>query len=211
MMAVAILSILLTLNPGTAICQPNTETKNRCPAVIIEQDISGELEALLLQHKGVIDPPVICNIRMPRKLWWFTLVASEVTGADPLWVASVMRFESDFREEYSWRSSWFPPMNIHRDFVRKFPAQHLFGNILTGARRLAMFNSIDAALPGYNKDRSPNFPRYCRAVKGGISEARRTYVRPLDDSAWRAAVGLARIYLAGLELKAAAYSGKRRN
>ena len=105
---------------------------------------------------------------MPKLLWWYTLVACEVTGADPGSVAAVMRCESDFRCGPIGHGTYIGPMGIkRRPYEDKFPIHDVFGNILTGARRLAQFSSLQAALPGYNKDRSSAFHGYCRDVIAG--------------------------------------------
>jgi len=99
-------------------------------------------------------------------------------------------------------------MGIKRkDFENKYPIHDVFGNILTAARRLAQFDDTMEALKGYNKDRSPEFWRYCKAVTGWTRRVKRGQI--LDDWAWRSAVDLGKRALAELELKAAAYACRR--
>lgn len=144
---------------------------------------------------------------MPKRLWWLTLIACECTGADPAVVASVMRFESDFRTGIIGHGLYVAPMGIQRDFAGKYPIHDVFGNILTGARRLAQFKSkpLLAALRGYNKDRSKEFAGYCRDVRAGKEEVG-DYVRPVNDWSWRAAVDLGKWRLFALEIQAQEYA-----
>jgi len=172
-------------------------------------DITGELERLMSEHKGTLCPPVVCDIPMPKNLWWLTLVAAECAGANPAWVASVMRFEHDFKVGPTQGRKHVPPMGIHYDFSRKYPIYHLFGNILVAARRLGQFEVLSKALRGYNKNRSHKFTLYCRAVTKGVREVNKSHVKPVDDVAWRSAVELGRVYLLNLEAQAATCSRRR--
>ena len=147
---------------------------------------------------------------MPKLLWWYTLIACEVTGANPGDVAAVMRNESDFRCGPLGQGTYVGPMGIKRKaFQKKFPIFDTFGNILTGARRLAQFSSLAAALPKYNMDRSPAFASYCRDVQAAAKEARK-HVPKHDsmDFAWRSAVHIGRERLAKLEAQAAQYASR---
>ena len=147
---------------------------------------------------------------MPKRLWWMTQVAAECAGCDPVLLAVVMRFESDFRCGPIGRGTYIGPMGIKcRDFEKKYPIHDVFGNILTAARRLAQFDDTMAALKGYNKDRSPAFRRYCRAVMGETRRLKANYVKISNSWAYRSAVILGERALLELELKAAAYAYRR--
>ena len=164
----------------------------------------------MAHHEGKLEPPVIGDLRMPKKLWWMCLVAAEVTGCDPLLLAAVMRFESDFRCGPIGYGTYAGPMGIRIDaFRKKYPIHDVFGNILTGARRLAQFTDNMNALRGYNKDRSPKFGGYCRSVLRAIREMQDEPKPHLDGWPWRSAVDLGRRGLVDLELKAAAYACRR--
>ena len=169
------------------------------------------LEQLMVYFKGRINPPILGGIQMPKLLWWYTMVASAVTGADPGSVAAVMRNESDFRCGPIGHGTYIGPMGIKRHpYEDKFPIHDTFGNILTGARRLAQFSSLQMALLGYNKDRSPAFRGYCRDVHAGAKEARKHAIGfDYSDPAWIHAVDLGRKYLHDLEVQAALYACRR--
>jgi len=191
--------LLLILTPAPTLCQPDK---------IWGQDVAGKMDTFLKFHQGTLEPPVICDLQMPKRLWWMVLVASESAGCDPALLACVMRFESDFRCGPIGRGTYIGPMGIKRkDFENKYPIHDVFGNILTAARRLAQFDDTMEALKGYNKDRSPEFWRYCRAVTGWTRRVKRGQI--LDDWAWRSAVDLGKCALAELELKATAYACRR--
>jgi len=156
-----------------------------------------------------IDPPVIGGLTMPADLWWFTQVAAEITGADPGFVAAVLRFESDFRCGPIGRGTYVGPGGLHKMFTKKYPIYQKFGNVLTVARRLGQFDNYMIALRGYNKDRSSKFQKYCNAVIGNARRIQRSYIKPLNDPAWKASVTLGRIKLIDLELRVANYQGGR--
>lgn len=197
--AALIAILLLTLTPAPGLCQPDK---------IWGQDVAGKMDTFLKFHHGTLDPPVICDLQMPKRLWWMVLVAAECAGCDPALLACVMRFESDFRCGPIGRGTYIGPMGIKcKDFEDKYPIHDNFGNILTAARRLAQFTHPSAALAGYNKDRSPAYRRYCNSVLGWTRRVKRGQI--LDDWAWRSAVDLGKRALAELELKAAAYACRR--
>ena len=162
----------------------------------------------LLPSYGKLEAPIICDIQMPKEMWWLVLVASECFGSDPYFVATVLRFESDFRVGPIGHGTYVGPGGIHHMFSRKFPIHDLFGNICTVARRLAMFESKQAALAGYNKDRSSKFYSYCRAVIGWSNRLKRSIPRPHSNEAWNAAVKLGMKYSTALEFQAATYRSR---
>lgn len=191
--------LLLILTPAPTLCQPDK---------IWGQAVAEQMDTFMNHHEGTLDPPVICELQMPKRLWWMVLVASESAGCDPALLACVMRFESDFRCGPIGRGTYIGPMGIKRDdFERKYPIHDVFGNVLTAARRLAQFTNPSAALAGYNKDRSPAYRRYCNSVLGWSRRVRRGQI--LDDWAWRSAVDLGKRALVELELKAAGYASRR--
>jgi len=207
-----ILILAITLFPAPIPCQPVVEVSRSTTKWVLVETPEREIAKFMPHYGGKLDPPIIGGLQMPKELWWFTLVACEVTGACPEDVASVMRHESDFRCGPIGYGTYVGPMGIkRRDFEKKYPIHDVFGNILTGARRLAMFKSLASALPKYNTDRSPKFARYCRGVLAGAKEAKK-YVTERDhgDTAWRDAVVCAKHLLANLEERAAAYEAARR-
>jgi len=162
----------------------------------------------LIPSYGKLEAPIICDIQMPKEMWWLVLVASECFRANPYFVATVLRFESDFRVGPIGHGTYVGPGGIHNMFSRKFPIHDLFGNICTVARRLAMFTSKQAALAGYNKDRSSNYYKYCRAVIGWTKRLEKTCPRPQRNESWLAAVKLGQKYMYALEVQVATYRAR---
>lgn len=162
----------------------------------------------LLPSYGKLEAPIICDIQMPKEMWWLVLIASECFGADPYFVATVLRFESDFRVGPIGHGTYVGPGGIHRLFSRKFPIHDLFGNICTVARRLAMFESKQAALAGYNKDRSSNYYKYCRAVIGWTYRLEKSVPKAQHNEAWDAAIKLGTKYMSALEFQVATYHAR---
>lgn len=198
-----IAALLLTLFPAPVLCQPDKTWG---------KDVASKMDRFMGHHEDKINPPVIGDLRMPKRLWWMTQVAAECAGCDPVLLACVMRYESDFRCGPIGRGTYIGPMGIKcKDFERKYPIHDVFGNILTAARRLAQFNgkSTMAALRGYNKDRSPEFGRYCRAVTGEARRLKANYDKISNSWAYRSAVLLGERALFELELKAAQYASRR--
>jgi hypothetical protein len=159
-----------------------------------------------------LSPPIIGGLKMPKDLWWMTLVASRCTGADPLLVAVVMRFESDFRCGPIGRGTYIGPMGIYWKFYKKYPITDIFGNILTGARRLSQFENIRDALAGYNKDRSPEYREYCNSILQAYRKLKEEYAICYPNSYhWNICVGSGLIYLLVLEREAEAFTSRGRN
>ncbi len=214
-----VLTILLALPIGTHVnARPITNPKEMNITHAYEKaknfhrddmfNTTTEILTSLLESYGDIDAPKICDIQMPKRMWWLTLVAAECTGADPLFVACVLRFESDFRVGPIGRGTYVGPGGLKYTFRKKFPIDDLFGNILTTARRLAMFKhkNMHAALAGYNKDRSPNYRKYCNSVVGWTNKLHRQGYKKLDvNPSFDAAVVLGRQYLNHLELQVLAF------
>jgi hypothetical protein len=159
----------------------------------------------LIPSYGKLEAPTICDIKMPTDMWWLVLVASECTGADPNFVATVLRFESDFRVGSIGRGTYVGPGGIHNMFSGKFPIHDLFGNIMTTARRLAQFTNMQSALAGYNKDRSSKYYGYCRTVLGWTKRLQDRHLKPQYNEAWAAAIKLGAAYLGALEHQVLTY------
>lgn len=114
----------------------------------------------------LLSPPVIGGLQMPAHQWVAACLYGEQYGVDPLLLATVARFESDFREGRM-GATYYGPMGIHKCFLKRWRVDLWYVNMRRGAAALSGHikrHGLYGGLHKWNVHCTQNGHRWCKSV-----------------------------------------------